>query len=948
MGISLELKRSSKQQSNSKPVQERVLLHPVNQISKHQARWSKVKNHVDPPRNKNNLHSVLKRDMAKSPGNQHEQSNKGNAVGDSELVKHMTNLPCYLQRAEKGEIFQDRVLNVGVLDWTRLEQWKYKQKIVSEKVSTNASRSNSYSLLKRGIETPRSSSLVHAGRRSDHHSSLRSSAVSFRKDDLSHGVEGSVRNLTHFQDPKAPSKSTISGQKNVSQGFKYFGRSHSTFNVEKEKIKDVDPKGTPEMERVSGKFRSFGASLGPKVSSSSWIGKTKATEVSQQTDTTRVNIDRNIISEVHSTSSKIRGSDIQLNSKGKKGAERIGTKIRGHDSRQPDIDLQNQSYPEKGNSIVLRLPKELVKRPTSRDKNATESSQNGFSECLSTKEINSVKIFSDIPHSCPLTSADEANFIPHTIPNVVTGDRSRELSSVESRTFPCSAQTQDLYSEGRYESKNKSDAEPLNSSVTEPIDVLDEEAIEMPVSKSRNPSSRRRFSFSLSSVGRSFSFKEGSTVPQSSSSHVTINSGPVSSNASDSVDSPNKGKAKGHNRTRSSPFRRLLDPILKHKEGNSLENSESGLWSKGSFNSFSSSKGSFNSFSSGLVYSFPYENLEESQVQALLQLKANKGVPLFKFVVNNSSNILAATMKNLTLSDKDYSHGNYTFYLVNEIKKKSGGWMSQASKVKSCRYVYNVIGQMKVPSTDFTGMSHIRGQDSDQYMVKESVLFGVERKQPDQRSPNIMLNRELAAAVVKMPTKQLIRHEHHTDEESMEDRCFYGFGEDGYLNGVTVILPGGVHSVPAKGEPSPLIDRWRSGGGSCDCGGWDVGCKLRVLINKNRCSQGSKTKEGRILNSFELYPQGVSQDNRPIFSLVASKDGMYSVEYNTSISPLQAFFICVVILNSQKPPHLTLESNVSEAKAFDQPDMSANNGCHQVKFPEKYAPNPPLSPVGRV
>lgn len=75
----------------------------------------------------------------------------------------------------------------------------------------------------------------------------------------------------------------------------------------------------------------------------------------------------------------------------------------------------------------------------------------------------------------------------------------------------------------------------------------------------------------------------------------------------------------------------------------------------------------------------------------------------------------------------------------------------------------------------------------------------------------------------------------------------------------------------------------------------------------------------------------------PIFSLIPSKDGTFSVEYDTSVSRLQAFFICVAVLSGQKEP-----SDDSELKTFEtSPD-------HGVKFPTKYATNPPLSPAGRV
>lgn len=47
-----------------------------------------------------------------------------------------------------------------------------------------------------------------------------------------------------------------------------------------------------------------------------------------------------------------------------------------------------------------------------------------------------------------------------------------------------------------------------------------------------------------------------------------------------------------------------------------------------------------------------------------------------------------------------------------------------------------------------------------------------------------------------------------------------------------VVIPRGNHGLPTteNSGPSPLIQRWRSGGG-CDCGGWDMACPLMVLGN---------------------------------------------------------------------------------------------------------------------
>lgn len=875
MGISLELQSNSKLQINTKPVQERVFLPPVNRIPKPQDR-SKEKTHVDPPQN--NLLCELIRDTAKSSGNQYRHSNKGKSVRDGELVRHMSNLPVYLKRVENGEIFQDKVLNVGVLDWTRLEQWKHGPKNVLEKGSASSSCSSSYSSPKRNIRSSRHASLVHAERLSEQHSSRCSGLVPSRDNDLSQNVKGSVQNVVRFQDFETSSRNTIAGRKNVSQSFKSSGRSHSSVSIEKEKIKEVDRK-TSEIGTLSGKDKGFGASLPPKENSSSQDGTSKKIiEVSQETDSMRTNADQKIVSEVDSMSSKSKmGSyDVSVSSKERKTSGSFGAKSRVEDLQRADINLPNQRPSEKGNSIVLLLPKEssqkgyqevfkLAQRRKSFDQHMSGLSKNTFSASVSTKEMNSSKLCPEIPHSSPLPFAVETDTFSDRIRNGLTNDYSMELSSAVSQTKPCSEKRKDLHSLSKYVIKNQSDIKALNPSVMDrdPVETLNQEAKELTANNSRNPSPHRRFSFSLGRMGRSLSFKEGSTVPQLSSTHVSVKSGPVTSDASsDCGDNPNKEKVKGHNRARSSPLRRLLDPILKHKEANPPHHSESGLQLKGSFNSFS-----------GPVYSFPSEKIEESQVQALLQLRVNNGTPLFRFVVNNNSNILAATMKNLSTSGKDDSGRNYTFYLVNEIKKKRGGWISQGSKVKSCGYVYNVVGQMKVSISDFSGTI---GHDTDHYMLRESVLFGVERKQADQGSPKFIPNRELAAAVVKVPRKEMSHDEHQTDKESMEkgyakcfpkNQCSHEVGGNGYSSSVTVLLPGGVHSSPNKGEPSSLIHRWKSGG-SCDCGGWDVGCKLQVLSDQNKPPKDSKTfSTAPLADCLELYIQVLLSYHALVYTL---------------------------------------------------------------------------------
>jgi len=83
--------------------------------------------------------------------------------------------------------------------------------------------------------------------------------------------------------------------------------------------------------------------------------------------------------------------------------------------------------------------------------------------------------------------------------------------------------------------------------------------------------------------------------------------------------------------------------------------------------------------------------------------------------------------------------------------------------------------------------------------------------------------------------------------------------------------------------------------------------------------------------------QGESKKG-PFFSLIPFREGLFSVEFDAKMSALQAFSICVAIINSQM-------SNNSSDWEFDTAKASM---VVRGEGPEKHAPHPPLSPVGRV
>ncbi|CAN7037120.1 unnamed protein product [Brassica oleracea var. botrytis] len=302
--------------------------------------------------------------------------------------------------------------------------------------------------------------------------------------------------------------------------------------------------------------------------------------------------------------------------------------------------------------------------------------------------------------------------------------------------------------------------------------------------------------------------------------------------------------------SRVSPLRRLLDPLLMKPKVSTSSNQD--------------------------------EKKKQSRTRALLQLTIRNGIPLFQFVVdddnlnNKSRSILGATMKSSDSSFKDEDSVKYcTFYSVNEVKKKkNGSWLIHGHKDKQQqqqdRFVYNVIGEMRLCNSDITEHK----PENISCVMRESVLV-------DETEEQVKGRKEVAAVVIKK-------------------------GE------TTVIIPGGVHSIPEKGEPTTLIRRWRSGG-CCDCGGWDVGCKLHVLSNNTLLHDFDQT--------FTLFDQQEESDKNtgPVLGMTELKTGMYRVEFGSFLSHLQAFFVCVTVVTCASEEETVSKTTAKTSSPFAPP-----------------------------
>ncbi|XP_010540970.1 PREDICTED: uncharacterized protein LOC104814560 [Tarenaya hassleriana] len=181
-----------------------------------------------------------------------------------------------------------------------------------------------------------------------------------------------------------------------------------------------------------------------------------------------------------------------------------------------------------------------------------------------------------------------------------------------------------------------------------------------------------------------------------------------------------------------------------------------------------------------------------------------------------------------------------------------------------------------------------------------------------------------------------------------------------------VIIPRGNHGIPTSeySGPSPLLQRWSSGGG-CDCGGWDMACPLVVFGNSSLSCSHDQPLMGNH-HPLELFVQG-AKENTPALSMTFVKEGQYDVHFHAQLSTLQTFSICVAILHNLEAPgdcrngeNIQL-SQCNSLKMLIEDEVkclveAVTEDEKQVTKPVKgstatlqsYMPNPPISPISRV
>ncbi|KAK9755681.1 hypothetical protein RND81_01G043000 [Saponaria officinalis] len=947
----------------------------------------------------------------------------------------MSHLPSYL---EKGKNYQERALNVGVLDWRHLEKWRCSQKQIPPKHGENSPSSSNNSL----FSTDGSSTHSSRGQSSS------PARQRLQRCSLQYPMETSSKG--HLQDAKP---SSIRGQG--------FLPAHKARVCEPQSHpQKVYREGgmLPEIEVFGGnvqKFRDSPVSTdkylrrqhkvfgpvplcerkGSDLKSVSEIGQKPIPDKFEGAATWK---GKKKIHDVESTKETGRSGEIKLNAvdRGWSDRETLGIGIVPRDplehtrpgftgvasftandrlSVEPaekfllarhDLEGRrssvNDTYNQLENTDSCSQQDVGVKNSSQAPHISHQStSKIGVHKSPSSIKVHGVKPPTEAPHVPSFTarmfSSPVRNRDTHEKKQVAETGRetavkpteevarkalepipkSRNPSSIKvhgvkppteaphvpsfsARMFSSPVRNRDTH-------EKKQVAETGRETAVKPSEEVARKASE-PIPKSRNSSPIRRLSSAMGKMIRNAGSRENSPLRRPGTKDCIAKSGSEAAYSFSFIDNPCSDKFLTINsRSRSSPLRRLFDPLLKPRVSNCSEPSKK--LSSSVTSSVKSSNKQLHShpgnsveaklrFESGVINladAHPSLKNASSTLQGLLQVSFKNGLPLFTFAIDNESNILAATVRKSTSPAKGHHTWIYTFFAIREVKRKSGSWLYQVGKTGNHGYVPNVVAQMKV--SDSCSSSLIGHENADDLVSREFDLFAVDVGQGDECSTDFHPTDEIAAIIVEIP-KIATGNDNKGDNSSYD---WLQLSNDNSHNNpqlqhslltrnlsTTVVLPSGLHTVPSKGEISRLAQRWRSGG-LCDCGGWDLGCQLRVYTNNTEYE--TKFDSGISQIKLQLFSQS-GQDNQPVLSLAPFKERIYSVEFSSSFSLLQAFAVSLSFIDCRRPPDLSEPNNVlekvsSEVGVFEIPIRSKTS--NKPEAPGRYVSYPPPhSPVGRV
>ncbi|PWA62210.1 hypothetical protein CTI12_AA362500 [Artemisia annua] len=415
------------------------------------------------------------------------------------------------------------------------------------------------------------------------------------------------------------------------------------------------------------------------------------------------------------------------------------------------------------------------------------------------------------------------------------------------------------------------------------------------------------------------------------------------------------------------PFKKMFDPFMKSKPQKSpISMSKNTVVREPLIHNSSNGKKDANFIKkdscSSIVSSSPSSCSSPAHLNGVLKLRNKNRLPYFEFLVKNPNDVLVAKTHRL----ENDCNWVYTFHTtVNKQKiNASGQRLKDVGQMRvSCYLCTELVNADNSMVTEFVlyDLAHSRKSGSPipqkTPVSKESTgqsKVHVEQKFVAGLHPDL----ETAAIVIQFPTEKI--ESLKCNQGDMKSDDLFKFSqmklEKSEPTKVRIVIPSGNHSLPCDEShgPSPLLDRWRLGGG-CDCGGWDMGCPLIVLGNSN--VQKDKARKLPV----ELFLQGTKEDT-PALTMKMTVDGQYAVDFHARLTSLQAFSICVAILHSTESSDIVDQNNDRERLQCDSMRVFAEDEVkHLIEvmadedkrkpskndIPPSFLVNPPFSPMSR-
>ncbi|CAL9113511.1 unnamed protein product [Musa textilis] len=739
-------------------------------------------------------HEVNKNSGVSPLGNYQKPWPSRKATGIEGPIKNMSNVPYYLQRKENGDNIHEKALNFGVLDWGLLERWAYHQKSVTDEGGGDSASSSTMSST---------------------FSTFGFSNQSCRTMSSSRGKKSP--SAFHRKKPPVTDSSIEMYEKESSghtEGFCGSRISSTKSAVQHDKHSDadfcliVDHKiGTDNNTNLDLQAISSEVCLAPHSATSPSgykIDDSTATKVVEDQNSSLMKAE---MSQDYPHSLPIANDMLWLSQ-----------------DRKVRWDYLQQSV----DSGCLNSDS-----PVTSDGWLDERNGNNYSGSLA-EDVEIIRQYPHVPHSCPLpcTILNDEPDISCTLLSESSGPTDKSLcTNGYNKLFlrdPCKQLEVNTIQESR-------------KSVAKAMAVTGKKSSDHPTS------------VGLRRMSRSSSLKEGSPEEQFETiSHLYNSQG-------DQATRNNKGRQR--------PLRRILDPLFKPRNNLHLSGIAAALPgrhscelsrtvkafhgshkpSKTSVDSTCQPRRSMNASSRLSINGKGIDQDEKhmaSVKQAFLQLAWKNGYPLF-IISSCDSEVLAATTTLRSVSNDDGLECIYKLFSIKDSKKKSMFWSNPVIKGKKHQLTSNVVGQLRVSLCKLSSYMY----DSF-HVVREFNLFGAEPAPTSHKFVDSPIKSELAAIVINLPLDRpkstnignlhcsefrssLSTSSENNPSAPNEEKRLQTDQHDVAVDqsGISVILPSGVHGLSTEGEPSPLIERWRSGG-ACDCGGWDEGCKLTILSDK--------------------------------------------------------------------------------------------------------------------